>query len=249
LKLDNKIALVTGASKGIGASIAKALAREGADVLVNYRSSGDAAKGVIDEIVDAGGRASSAVADISNPAELDLMFAMIREKFGRLDVLVNNAGVADRKIWNARLDEITPDMWSKVFSVDVIGGFMCTQKSVPLLSRGGSIVNISSTQVLVGDTQGLVYACGKAAVLAETKSLARILAPNIRVNCMILGSIETSWVDWLDKATIESYTSSISLGRFGKPEEVASVALFFASDASSYITGQSIVVDGGDVMD
>jgi len=179
---------------------------------VNYRSSGDAAKAVVDEIVDAGGRASLAVADISNPAELDLMFAMIREKFGRLDVLVNNAGVADRKIWNARLDEITPDMWSKVFSVDVIGGFMCTQKSVPLLSRGGSIVNISSTPVLVGDTQGLVYACGKAAVLAETKITGEDSRSNIRVNCMILGSIETSWVDWLDKGTIGSYTSSISLG-------------------------------------
>jgi 3-oxoacyl-[acyl-carrier protein] reductase len=249
MRIDDKIALVTGASRGIGASIAKALAKEGAEVLVNYRASGDEAKAVVGEIVDAGGRASLAAADVSNPAELDLMFAMIKEKFGRLDVLVNNAGVADRKIWNAKLDEITPDMWSKVFAVDVVGGFMCTQKSVPLLSRGGSIVNISSTPVLVGDTQGLVYACGKAAVLAETKSLARILAPNIRVNCMILGSIETSWVDWLDQGTIASYTSSIPLGRFGRTDEVASVAVFFASDASSYITGQSIVVDGGDVMD
>jgi 3-oxoacyl-[acyl-carrier protein] reductase len=111
------------------------------------------------------------------------------------------------------------------------------------------MINIASTPVLVGDTQGLVYACAKAAVLTKTKMLARMLAPGIRVNCMVLGSIETGWVDWLDDETAKSYTSSISLGRFGRPEEVASVAVFLASEESSYITGQSLVVDGGDVLD
>jgi 3-oxoacyl-[acyl-carrier protein] reductase len=118
-----------------------------------------------------------------------------------------------------------------------------------MMKEGGVMINIASTPVLVGDTQGLVYACAKASVLTKTKMLARILAPKIRVNCMILGSIETGWVDWLDKKTLKSYQSSISLRRFGKPEEVAKVAVFLASDDSSYITGESIVVDGGDVLD
>jgi 3-oxoacyl-[acyl-carrier protein] reductase len=136
-----------------------------------------------------------------------------------------------------------------VLSVDVVGGFLCDQRAAPLMKNGGVMVNIASTPVLVGDTQGLVYACSKASVLTKTKMLARMLAPKIRVNCMILGSIETGWVDWLDKETLKSYESSISLERFGKTEEVANVAVFLASEESSYITGQSIVVDGGDVMD
>jgi 3-oxoacyl-[acyl-carrier protein] reductase len=140
-------------------------------------------------------------------------------------------------------------MWQRVIAVDVVGSFLCDQAAAPLMTNGGVIINISSTPVLVGDTQGLVYACAKASVLTKTKMLARMLAPKIRVNCMILGSIETGWVEWLDKGTVNSYKSSISLGRFGKPEEVARVAVFLASDDSSYITGESIVVDGGDVLD
>jgi 3-oxoacyl-[acyl-carrier protein] reductase len=249
LKLKNKFALVTGSSKGIGAAIAKAFAREGAQVLVNHRSSENEAKDVVKDIQNSGGRALQIKADVSDPSAVAEMFDFVTKSFGRLDVLVNSAGVADSAIWNAKLSEISQEMWNKVISVDVIGNFLCTQRAVPLMTGGGSIVNISSTPVLVGDTQGLVYACAKAANLTETKSLARILAPKIRVNCMILGSIETGWVDWLDEETLESYRSSISLGRFGRPEEVARVAVFLACDDSSYVTGQSIVVDGGDVMD
>jgi 3-oxoacyl-[acyl-carrier protein] reductase len=247
--LKGKIALVTGASKGIGASIATAFAREGARVLVNYRSSEAEAKEVVDSILKSGGEAWPIKADISDPEDVGRMFDFISKKFGRLDILMNNAGAADASIWNAKLSEITPAMWQKVIAVDVIGGFLCDQHAAPLMKKGGAIVNIASTPVLVGDTQGLVYACAKASVLTKTKMLARMLAPKIRVNCMILGSIETGWVEWLDKETLKSYQSSISLRRFGKPDEVAKVAVFFASDDSSYITGESIVVDGGDVLD
>ncbi len=249
LRLEGKIALVTGASKGIGASIARAFAGEGAYVLVNYRSSDAEAKAVVDSIAAAGGKAESIKADVADPTDVATMFDLISTKFHRLDILMNCAGVADASIWNAKLSEITPAMWKKVMSVDVIGGFLCDQRAASLMTGGGAMINIASTPVLVGDTQGLVYACAKASVLTKTKMLARILAPSIRVNCMVLGSIKTGWVDWLDEETVESYTSSISLGRFGKPEEVASVAVFLASDDSSYITGQSIVVDGGDVLD
>jgi 3-oxoacyl-[acyl-carrier protein] reductase len=248
LKLEGKVALVTGASRGIGASIARAFAREGAYVLVNHRSSEAEANAVADSIEKSGGNASSIMADVSNLSDVAAMFDSISAKFHRLDVLMNCAGVADASIWNAKLGEITPAMWQKVLSVDVVGGFLCDQRAASLMTDGGAMINIASTPVLVGDTQGLVYACAKAAVLTKTKMLARMLAPKIRVNCMVLGSIETGWVDWLDKETLKSYTSSISLARFGKPEEVASVAVFLASDDSSYITGQSLVVDGGDVM-
>jgi 3-oxoacyl-[acyl-carrier protein] reductase len=249
LRLKGKVALVTGSSKGIGASIAQAFGREGARVVVNYRSSEVEAKQIVDSIRRAGGKAWPIKTDVSDPQDVARMFDFISKKFGALDILVNNAGAADASIWNAKLSEITPAMWQKVLAVDVIGGFLCDQGAVPLMKKGGVMINISSTPVLVGDTQGLVYACAKASVLTKTKMLARMLAPKIRVNCMILGSIETGWVDWLDKETAKSYTSSISLGRFGKPEEVASVAVFLASDDSSYVTGESLVVDGGDVLD
>ncbi len=138
-------------------------------------------------------------------------------------------------------------MWLRVFSVDVFGAFDCAQNAVKLMPKGGAIVNVSSTPVLVGDTQGLVYACGKGAVLTMTKMLAKSLVPKIRVNCMILGSIKTGWLQWFDKAGADSLRSSIPMGRFGEPADVANLAVFLASDESSYMTGQGIVLDGGEV--
>jgi 3-oxoacyl-[acyl-carrier protein] reductase len=175
------------------------------------------------------------------------MFREIKRKFGRVDVLVNNAGLADGKIWNAPLEEVTREMWLRVFSVDVFGAFDCSQNALKIMPDGGAIVNVSSTPVLVGDTQGLVYACGKGAVLTMTKMLAKTLAPRIRVNCMILGSIKTGWLQWFDKAAVDALRSSIPMGRFGEPEDVANLAVFLASAESSYMTGQGVVLDGGEV--
>jgi 3-oxoacyl-[acyl-carrier protein] reductase len=178
------------------------------------------------------------------------MFDVIRSELGSLDVLVNNAGLASREIWNSPLEGITVEMWNRVLAVDLLGTFLCTQRAVPLMKdHGGRIVNISSTPVLTGDIDGIVYASAKAAVLTLTKSLARKLAPEIAVNCMVLGSIETGWLEWLSPELKGSYREGIPLKRFGSPEEVASVATFLASAASSYVTGQSLVVDGGEVMD
>ncbi len=250
LKLESKVALVTGSSKGIGAAIALKFALEGARVVVNYRSSEADAKKLAARIRRESGREVTLVrADISQGADREALFTEIGRRFGRLDVLVNNAGVSDGKIWNSGVSEIKPEMWPKVFGVDVYGTFFCSQRAVQLMKRGGSIINIASTPVLTGDTQGLVYACAKAAVLTMTKMLSRMLAPKVRVNCMVLGSMETSWVDWLDKETLEGYKSSISLRRFGRPEEVANLAAFLASEESSYVDGQGIVIDGGDVLD
>jgi len=247
LRLKGKVAVVTGSSTGNGASIAKAFAKEGADVVVHYRSSAAEAEKVVAAIKKMGRQAISVKADIAVPEENRALFKEVKRKFGRVDVLVNNAGLADGSIWNARLEDITREMWLRVFSVDVFGAFDCAQNAIRLMPDGGTIINVSSTPVLVGDTQGLVYACGKGAVLTMTKMLAKSLVPRIRVNCMILGSIKTGWLQWFDAAAAAALRSSIPMGRFGEPSDVANLAVFLASDESSYMTGQGIVLDGGEV--
>jgi 3-oxoacyl-[acyl-carrier protein] reductase len=250
MSLRGKRALVTGSSRGIGAAIARAFAKEGAVVVVNHRSSAGEAQEIADSIKSDGGRALVIQADVSDVSSVDSMFERISGELGGLDILVNCAGLADAEIWNTKLEEISVDMWKKVFAVDLIGTFLCSQKAVPLMKpQGGRIVNISSTPALTGDVSGIVYASMKASILTLTKTLARTLAPEIAVNCMILGSIRTGWVDWLTEDSVKAYTESIPLKRFGSPDEVAKVAVFLASDASSYVTGQGLVVDGGEVMD
>ena len=247
MRLRGKVAVVTGSSTGNGASIAKAFAKEGADVVVHYRSSDAEAKKVVGAIRKMGRESVALKADVSVPEETSAMFREVKRKFGRVDVLVNNAGLADGKIWNAPIEAVTREMWLRVFSVDVYGAFDCVQNALKLMPDGGAIVNVSSTPVLAGDTQGLVYACGKGAVLTMTKMLAKTLAPRVRVNCMILGSIKTGWLQWFDKAAVEALRSSIPMGRFGEPEDVANLAVFLASSESSYMTGQGVVLDGGEV--
>lgn len=247
MRLKDKVAVVTGSSTGNGAAIAVAFAREGADVVVHYRSSEKEAKKVVSAVRKAGRDSVALKADISVPEENKAMFSRVKERFGRVDVLVNNAGLADGAIWNAPIDKITREMWERVFSIDVFGAFDSAQNAVKMMPKGGAIVNVSSTPVLAGDTQGLVYACGKGAVLTMTKMLAKSLVPKIRVNCMILGSIKTGWLNWFDKAAADALRSSIPMGRFGEPSDVANLAVFLASDESSYMTGQGIVLDGGEV--
>ena len=249
MRLKGKVAVVTGSSTGNGASIAQAFAREGADVVVHYRSSDAEAKKVVAAIRKTGRESIAVKADISVPGESASMFKRVKQKFGRVDVLVNNAGLADGKIWNCPIGGITREMWLRVFAVDVFGAFDCAQNALKLMPHGGAIVNVSSTPVLAGDTQGMVYACGKGAVLTMTRMLAKSLAPRIRVNCMILGSIKTGWLQWFDKAAVDDLRSSIPMGRFGEPSDVANLAVFLASEESSYMTGQGIVLDGGEVTD
>lgn len=246
-KLDGRIALVTGSSRGIGASIATRFGEEGAHVIVNYRSSREDAERVARSIVKRGGSAEILKADVSSEEEVRKMFESIREKHGRLDILVNNAGLADGSLWNLELENINVQTLMKVFSVDSFGTFLCS-KYASLIMRKGAIVNVSSLPALVGDSDGIVYAFAKGSVLSLTRMLARYLAPKIRVNCMVLGSFRTSWVDWLTREQLKAYIEAIPLRRLGRPEEAASLALFLASDDSSFITGQSIVIDGGEAM-
>ncbi|MBI3840385.1 MAG: SDR family oxidoreductase [Thaumarchaeota archaeon] len=246
LRLEGKRALVTGSSQGIGAAIAKLFAKEGAHVVLNHRPSNPHSDAVVKSIERAGGTATLVHSDVSDPSSVSKMFTAIRRDLGGLDVLVNAAGLSDSRIWNAPLSKITPDMWRKVFAVDAFGTFLCTQGAARLMKRG-SIVNVASTPAIAGDSEGLLYASAKGAVLSMTRMLAKVLAPRIRVNCMAFGSIETTWVDWLDKKQLDAYRAAIPLRRFGKPEEAASLALFLASEESSFITGQVVVLDGGEV--
>jgi 3-oxoacyl-[acyl-carrier protein] reductase len=249
LMLSGKRALVTGSSRGIGAEIAKTFAREGAKVAVNYRSSHKEADAVVRAIRREGGSAVALRADVSDPSDVAKMFGKVRQEFGGMDILVNTAGLADPSVWNAKLEEITVEMWQRVFAVDAYGTFLCSQQAARVMGSGSSIVNVASTPALSGDLEGLVYASAKGAVLSMTRMLARMLAPKIRVNCMVFGSFETTWVDWLDKKQLAYYRDSIPLRRFGRPREAAQLALFLASDMSSYVTGQSVVIDGGEVLD
>jgi 3-oxoacyl-[acyl-carrier protein] reductase len=247
LRLSGKRALVTGSSRGIGAETARLFAKEGASVVVNYRTSRRDAERVVESIKREGGRAIAIGADVSDPASVARMFGEIRNRLGGLEVLVNNAGLADPSVWNPKLEKTTLEMWRRVFAIDAFGTFLCTQAAVKLMKRGSSVINVASTPALVGDVEGLVYGSAKGAVVSMTKTLSKMLAPRTRVNCMVFGSFETTWVDWLDDRQIAYYRSGIPLKRFGKPRDAASLALFLASDESSFITGQAIVIDGGEV--
>jgi 3-oxoacyl-[acyl-carrier protein] reductase len=248
LRLSGKRALVTGSSQGIGAEIAKLFAKEGATVVINHRGSGPHSDPVVDSILRSGGKAFAAHADISDPASVDAMYREIKPRLGGLDILVNAAGLSDSRLWNLTVPQIKLDMWKRVFAVDAFGTFLCTQGAVKLMNRGSVVVNVASTPALVGDTEGLVYASAKGAVVSMTRMLAKMLAPKVRVNCMAFGSFETGWVDWLSDEQVKSYKAAIPLGRFGKPKEAASVALFLASDDSSFINGQVLIVDGGEAL-
>lgn len=248
MRLSGRRALVTGSSKGIGAEIAKRFASEGAQVVVNYRSSAEEAAAVVRSIRRRGGKAWAVRGDVSSADEVARLLEQAAGWMGGLDVLVNNAGYADPSLWSAKLSSIKLEAWKRPFEVDAYGTFLCTQAAARLMKRGGSIVNIASTPALVGDVDGIAYAAAKGAVLSMTRMFARALAPDVRVNCMVFGSFETAWVDWLDKQQVDSYKSAIPLGRFGKPSDAASLALFLASGESSFITGQAIVIDGGEAM-
>lgn len=248
MRLQGKRALVTGSSQGIGAEIAKLFAKEGATVVVNHREGKPHEEDVLASITKARGKGLVVHGDVSDPDSVRAMYKEVEEELGGLDVLVNAAGLADRSLWNLSLEKTTLDMWRRVFAVDTFGTFLCSQGAARLMKRGSSIVNVGSIPALVGDTDGLVYASAKGAVISMTRMLAKMLAPDIRVNCMAFGSMATTWVDWLGEEQAESYRAAIPLGRFGRPSEAADLALFLAGEESSFMTGQVIALDGGEAI-
>ena len=243
-RLEGRVALVTGGSRGIGAAICRRLASEGATVAVNFAGRADAAAEVVASIVDAGGRASAFQADVSEPAACDALIAAVLEAYGRLDVLVNNAGITRAGL----LVRMSDADWDAVISTNLSGAFYMTRAAgkVMMKARSGSIVNISSVVGLGGNAGQVNYAAAKAGLLGLTKSVARELASRgVRANAVAPGFIATDMTDALPEAARDAVAGQIALGRFGTPEDVAACVAFLASDDASYLTGQTIAVDGG----
>jgi len=245
-KLEGKVAIVTGASKGIGASIALHLAAEGASVVVNYSSSKEGADRIVGEINGNGGRAIAVQGNVAKEGDVRRLFAETKKAFGRLDVLVNNAGVYEFK----PLEEVTADHFHRMYDVNVLGLVLATQEAVKLFGdRGGSVINISSVAATAAPPTGSLYSGTKAAVDAVTRSLAQELGSRkIRVNSLNPGMVETegfksAGIGESDfRKQVEAQTP---LGRIGQPKDIAPVAVFLASDDSAWITGETIYVAGG----
>jgi 3-oxoacyl-[acyl-carrier protein] reductase len=245
-KLSGKVAVVTGASKGIGAAIAKQLATEGAAVVVNYASSKSAADKVVAEITQAGGKAVAIQADVAKKADIDRLFAETKKAFARLDILVNNAGVYEF----LPLDQITEEHFHKQFDLNVLGPVLASQAAAKLFdSAGGSIINLSSVVSTLAVPQASVYSGTKGALDAITRSLATELGPRkIRVNAIRPGMVETEGTHaaGIDGSEMQKQVQAQTpLGRLGQPDDIASTAVFLASADSSWITGETFVIAGG----
>lgn len=245
-KLTGKVAVVTGASKGIGASIARHLAAEGASVVVNYASSKSGADKVVAEITAAGGKAVAVQADVAKKADIDRMFVETKQAFGTLDILVNNAGIYEM----LPLEQVTEEHFHKQFNLNVLGLLLTTQEALKYFGPGGgSIVNISSLVSSWGIPAGSVYAATKAAVDAVTRSLAKELgARKIRVNSVNPGMVitEGTGAAGIDGSDFQKQLiATTPLGRVGMPHDIAPAVVFLASSDSSWITGETLYISGG----
>ena len=245
-RLKNKVAVVTGASKGIGAGIAKSLAAEGASVVVNYASSKEGADRVVAEIVAKGGKAVAVQGDVSKASDVQRIFAETKKAFGTLDVLVNNAGVYEF----AALGEITEQQFHRQFNTNVLGLILATQEAVKFFgAEGGSIINIGSTISTLTPPATAVYTATKGAVDAVTHVLAKELGPKkIRVNSINPGIVETEGTrsaGFIGSDFEKEFVKITPLGRTGQPDDIANIAVFLASDASSWLTGEQLVASGG----
>lgn len=243
LKLKDKIALVTGASKGIGAGIAKALGKAGASVIVNYASGKEDAAKVVGEIVSHGGQAFAIQADMSKSADVSRLFEEAKLKFGPVDILVNNAGLAVFEM----IDDLTEDAFHQQFNLNVLGYLLASQAAVKQMKNGGSIINISSILSTDPYLASSVYAATKGAVDTITLALARELGPRkIRVNSILPGHTNTPATAGNFEGELgEKLIAGTPLGRFGEPEDIAPLAVFLGSEDSHWITGESIRASGG----
>ena len=245
-KLAGKVAVVTGASKGIGAGIARALAVEGASVVVNYSSSKPGADKVVAEIISAGGKAVAVQGDMTKKADIEKLFVETKRTSGRLDILVNNAGIYE----SSPLENVTEEHFHKQFNLNVLGLILAAQAATKLFdAAGGSIINISSVASTLGFPAYAVYSGTKGAVDAITRLLVKELGlRGIRVNAINPGMIETEGAHAAGIATSDmrrQTEAQTPLGRIGQPQDIAGIAAFLASADSSWITGQTFVVSGG----
>jgi len=244
LDLAGKVALVTGGGRGIGRACCVALARLGATVIINYRVSRDAAETLEKEIVGAGGGGRAYQADVSDPAAVDAMFCFIQQEYRRLDILVNNAGI----VQDTLLLSMTLQDWTSVHATNLTGAFLCARHAVEMMLRqgGGKIVNIASASVDVGGRGQTNYAAAKGGLVAFSRAGAVELArKGIRINAVLPGIIETDMSLQVRQRASAKLLERIPARRFGRAEEVADLVSFLVSDASDYVVGQAIAIDGG----
>jgi len=247
MKFEGKVALVTGASRGIGRAIALALAAQGADVAVNYAGSEAAAKEVAAEIEAMGRKAFVIQADIASTEASTAMVDAVVKEFGRIDVLVNNAGITR----DGLLMRMKEEDWDAVITTNLKGVFNCTKVAIKYMmkQRSGSIVNISSIVGVMGNAGQANYCAAKAGVIGFTKATAKeVAARGIRVNAIAPGFIKTDMTSVLPEKVVEAMLAGIPLNRLGETEDIAKAVLFLASSDANYITGQTLHVDGGMVM-
>jgi 3-oxoacyl-[acyl-carrier protein] reductase len=244
MRFADRIVVVTGASRGLGRSIAAAFAQEGAHVVLGYRSRERDAKAALDEITGAGGKATLLAFDVSDTAATTAAFEQVKSQLGAIDVLVNNAGVARDNLVPLMSDE----EWNQVIDVNLRGAFVCTRAAVKLMIArgGGSIINIASVAGLRASPGQASYSAAKGGLIALTRTLAAELAPRaIRVNAVVPGYLSTGMAARMDRRKLDERLAHTPLGRAGTADEVARVVLFLASSDASYIVGQAIAVDGG----
>jgi 3-oxoacyl-[acyl-carrier protein] reductase len=244
MKLKDRVALVTGAGTGIGRAIAETFAREGAKIAVNYSKSREAAEEVVAGIRSAGGTAVAIGADVADAAEVEGMVNRVNQEFGQIDILVNNAGWSTR-IPHDQLDNLTDEIWDRTFDTNLRGAFYAVRSAVPSLRKqpGASIVNVASVAGMTGMGSSIAYAASKGAMITMNKSLARALAPQIRVNAIAPGFVRTRFASW-PAAAFDQGEAVTPLKHLATVEEIAALALYLVADAGS-MTGETIVVDGG----
>jgi 3-oxoacyl-[acyl-carrier protein] reductase len=243
-------ALITGGARGIGAAICQSLSGKGYDLVFTFNRSRDSADELISKL-SPNCNIEAFQLDASITADVQALFKFIDEKLGGLDVLVNCASHSSSSGWNVRLDEFDWNEWLRTIDVDVKGTMLCSHAAFSMMrEKGGKIINFSSSAALYGDVPTYFYTAAKSAIVGISRTMARMFAPTVQVNCIAPGSIATDWITkWqLSTKDLEEISRESPSGRIGKPEEVAELVAFLASPECTYMTGQTLVIDGGIYM-